>query len=102
MTVRNSLLALSLVSLLAPAAASAQDGTIRFSGAIVEPAGCRVQMGGGSPAAPVPQVSCEESATRKAIPAANIVKVSLKALPPVADRNGGPDRQYRIVTLDYL
>jgi len=102
MTVRNSLLALSLVSLLAPSMASAHDGTIRFSGAIVESAGCQVQMEGRSAAAPVPKVTCEGSDGRKAIPAANIVKVSSKALPPVADRNGGPARQYRLVTLDYL
>lgn len=102
MTVRNSLLALSFVSLLAPAVASAYDGAIRFSGAIVESAGCRVQMEGRSAGALAPRVSCEGSMGRKAIPAANIVRVSVKALPPVADRKGGPDRQYRIVTLEYL
>lgn len=102
MTIRNSVFALSFVSLLAPAVAGASDGMIRFTGAIVEPTACRVDMEGRKAGAAAPQVHCDRPAGSAPLVAASIVKVSTKALPPVPDRNGGPDRHYRIVTLDYL
>ncbi|MGE8640274.1 MAG: hypothetical protein ACN6PR_16585 [Achromobacter sp.] len=102
MTIRNSVFALSFVSLLAPAVAGASDGVIRFTGAIVESTSCRVDMEGRKVGAAAPQVHCDRSAGRVPLPTANIVKVSIQALPPVPGRNGGPDQRYSIVTLDYL
>lgn len=102
MTIRNSVFALSFVSLLAPAVAGARDGAIRFTGAIVEPAACRLDMQGRKAGAVPSSARCDQPAGRLPLPAANIVTVSIKALPPVPGRNGGPDQRYSIVTLDYL
>ncbi|KAG1246587.1 hypothetical protein G6F65_020605 [Rhizopus arrhizus] len=70
MTIRNSVFALSFVSLLAPAVAGASDGAIRFTGAIVEPAACRVDMQGrkargGSPLPAVRPTSRPVAASRR-------------------------------------
>lgn len=102
MTIRNSVFALSFVSLLAPSMAGASDGMIRFTGAIVESTACRVDMKEAKAGRAAPQVHCDQQAGRVVQPAASIVKVSTKALPPVPGRNGGPDQRYSIVTLDYL
>ena len=46
MTVQALTRALSVVSLLVPVVASANSGMIRFSGAIMEPAACKVDIKG--------------------------------------------------------
>ncbi|CAB3626547.1 hypothetical protein [Achromobacter pestifer] len=102
MTIRRLVRALSVISLLAPAVASANGGMIRFSGAIVESAQCKVDAQGSTPRAVTPRVSCPAPAGRPGARTENIVKVTTTALPPVAGQNGGPPRQHRIVTLEYL
>lgn len=104
MTIRRLVRALSVVSLLAPAVAGAgsSSGTIRFSGAIVESAGCHVDTQGGTRRAMDPRVSCPAPAGRTGVRTEDIVKVTTTALPPAAGQKGGPPRQFRVVTLEYF
>lgn len=102
MTIRASVIAATLsVSLMAPLAAQAAGGTIRFVGAIVEETRCQVdRTGAGMRAAP--QVNCVAPAGRAPLVADNIVKVSTRTLPAAPGVNGGPEGQRRLVTLEYL
>ncbi|MBB1594035.1 hypothetical protein [Achromobacter sp. UMC46] len=102
MAIHSLARALWCVSLLAPAVASASDGVIRFSGAIVEPAGCRVDTQGAGAGPAAPRVSCQAPAGRAAVPAGNVVTVSTKVLPAAPGQGGSAAREARIVTLDYL
>ena len=98
MTVQALTRALSVVSLLVPVVASANSGMIRFSGAIMEPAACKVDIKGGSGGKGAPRANCGGGS---AVPAGNRVKVSTS----VSSAASWPDdrvRRHKVVTLDYL
>lgn len=101
MTVQALTRALSVVSLLVPVVASANSGMIRFSGAIMEPAACKVDIKGGAGGKGAPRVNCGAPGGGSAVPAGNRVKVSTS----VSSAASWPDdrvRRHKIVTLDYL
>lgn len=107
MTIRVSAIRVSVIaatlsmSVLAPLAAQAAGGTIRFVGAIVEHTRCQV-LAPGSTMRVAPQVSCVGQAGRPALINDNVVKVSTRTLPAAPSVNGGPAQQRRLVTLEYL
>ncbi|MGE8634241.1 MAG: hypothetical protein ACN6P8_11970 [Achromobacter piechaudii] len=101
MTIRRSVSALSLVAMLAPMAASAAGGAVRFSGAIAEPTRCQVAQS-GNVAQAVPRVSCASPTGAHASASAQVVKVSTKVLPPLPGRDGARDVPHRLVKLNYL
>jgi len=102
MTIRVSVIAATLsVSMWVPLAANAAGGTIRFVGAIVEQTRCQVGTTGLS-ARSMPQVNCVAPAGQPALVRDNVVKVSSRTFTPEPGANGAPERQRRVVTLEYL
>ncbi len=101
MTIQALTRALSVISLLVPVVASANSGLIRFSGAIVEPAACKVDIQGGTGGKGAPRVSCGAFGGGSAVPAGNRVTVSTGVSSAVSWPDGRV-RRHKVVTLDYL
>lgn len=101
MTIHTLRRALSVISLLVPVVASANSGMIRFTGAIVEPAACKVEMKGSTGGKGVPRVSCWAPADRPATSAGNRVKVSTSVSSPISWPDGSV-RRHKVVTLEYF
>ena len=100
MTIQALTRALSVLTLLVPVAAGAHGGSIRFSGAIVQPAECKAEMKGNTARSGSPRERCREIAGQPAIPAEARVQVSTRASSSARGPDGGP-RRHLVVTLEY-
>lgn len=101
MAIRSSVLASLFVCLLAPMAVSANGGTIRFTGEIVEPAGCRARVATQGPAMQ-PQVICRADASGSTQSPSRPVRAYMRALAPQAEQAKAAAPRRFIVTLEYL
>lgn len=101
MTIRTTTFGVLALSLLAPLAANAAGGTIRFTGAIVEAADCQVSGASAAPGSR-PRVVCGATASRTAAQALGLVKVTTTEIKVPTSDGAAPGPKRQVVMLEYL